>query len=136
MVPMSEPIVFISINLIKEGKLEALMEFIAETTPLIEADKPDTVFFQAYMNQEGTEVTFIHVFPDADAMDRHVVGSNERSSKAYEYMEPQQFEIYGRASAPVMSTMAERAGHGIALIVKTEGMGGFIRLQFFVSDER
>ena len=133
---MSEPIVFISTHLIKEGRLEALKEFFAETTPLIEADKPDTVVFQAYMNQEGTEVTFIHVFPDADAMDRHFVGSDERSSKAYEYIQPQQFEIYGRASVPVMSTMAAQAEHGIALIVKTEGMGGFIRLHSGGSDER
>ena len=125
---MSEPIVFISTNLIKEGQLEGLKQFVAETAPLIEVDKPDTVLFQAYVNEEGTEVIFVHVFPDADAMDRHFQGSDERSAKAYEYMQPRQFEIYGRTSPSVESTMEQQAGQGIALIVKVDGLGGFIRL--------
>jgi hypothetical protein len=126
---MSEPIVFISTHRIKEGKLDGLKQSYRENVPLIEAGKPNTVFFKAYLNEEGTDVTFIHVFPDADAMDLHVQGADERAAKAYEFIQPQRFEIYGTPSDQVLSMMRKEAtGPGIDLIVKPQPLGGFIRL--------
>lgn len=125
---MSGPIVFISTHKIKEGKLEDFKHLSREVAPLIEADKPHTVFFQLYLNDGGTELTVVHVFPDADAMDLHFQGADERSKKAYEFLQPQHFEIYGTASDQVMSTMRHETGPGVDLIVKPQSLGGFIRL--------
>jgi hypothetical protein len=126
---MSQPIVFISTHRIKEGKLNELKDLSRKMTPLIEEGKPKTVFFQAYLNDEGTELTFVHVFPDAGAMDLHFEGADERSGKAYEFIQPERFEIYGSASHNVMATMRRQAGPGIGLTVKPQNLAGFIRLQ-------
>jgi quinol monooxygenase YgiN len=126
---MSEPIVFVSTHRIKEGKLDGFKQLSREMTPLIEAGKPNTVFFQPYLNEEGTEVTIVHVFPDADAMDLHFQGADERSEKAYEFIQPQHFEIYGTPSDQVLAMMRQAAtGPEIDLIVKPQHLGGFIRL--------
>jgi hypothetical protein len=42
---MSEPIVFISTHRIKESKVDDFKQLSREITPLIEAGKPQTVFF-------------------------------------------------------------------------------------------
>jgi len=126
---MSEPVVFISTHRIKEGKLDDFKRLSREMTPLIEAGKPQTVFFQAYLNEEGSEVTIVHVFPDADGMDLHFQGADERSSKAYEFIQPQRFEIHGTPSDQVLSTMRQAATPGIDLILKPQPLGGFIRLK-------
>lgn len=126
---MSEAIVFISTHRIKEGKLEEFKEFSRKMMPLIEEGKPNTVFFQSYLNEEGTELTIIHVFPDADAMDLHFEGADDRSGKAYEFIQPERFEIYGPASDNVIASMTRQAAPGIGLTFKPENLAGFIRLQ-------
>jgi len=126
---MSEPIVFISHHRIKEGKLDGFKQFSPGVMEQIEASKPGTVAFLGYFNEDGTEVSFIHVFPDAEAMDLHVEGAGERSKKAYEFIEPQAFEIYGRPSDQVLEMMKQATGPGAALIVQPQLLGGYLRLK-------
>lgn len=126
---MSAPIVFISTHRIKEGKLHDIRELSREATPMLEKGKPETVLFQGYLNEEGNEVTFVHVFPDANAMDIHFQGAGERTGKAYEFIEPRHFEIYGTPSDQVLAAMAKEAGPGIDLLLKPQPLFGFIRLQ-------
>lgn len=61
---MSGPIVFMSHSQVKEGKLEALQGFSLEMFPVIQAEKPGTVLQYGYVNEEGTDLHFVHVFPD------------------------------------------------------------------------
>lgn len=46
---MDEPIVFISIHKIKDGKLVALKERFPEGAKFIEGNKPQTVVFLSYL---------------------------------------------------------------------------------------
>jgi hypothetical protein len=62
-------------------------------------------------------------------MDVHFQGAAERSARAYEFVQPQRFEIYGTPSDQVLSTMRQEAGPGVDLVVKPQPMGGFIRLK-------
>ena len=126
---MSEPIVFVSTHRIKEGMLDDLKALSRKMTPLIEEGKPNTIFFQSYLNEEGTELTFVHVFPDAEAMDLHFQGADERSGSAHEFIEPRHFEIYGSANAPAVARMRQEARPGIDLTVKPHNLAGFMRLQ-------
>lgn len=128
---LADPIVFISTHRIKEGKLDDFKRFSLEMTPLIEAGKPNTVFFQPYLNEAGNEVTIIHVFPDADSMDSHFQGADDRSARAYEFIQPVRFEIYGTPSAQALSTMQRMtASLGAPLTVKSQPLTGFIRLGY------
>ena len=77
---MSAPVVFISHFAVKEGKLDDLRRLSAEVETQLRADKPGTVAYLMYLDEEGTRFTVAHCFPDADAMDRHFEGSDERSA--------------------------------------------------------
>jgi len=125
---MSEPIVFISTHRLKEGKLADFLQLSREMTPLLEAGQPHTVFFHGYLNEEATEVTFVWVFPDADAMDLHFQGADERATKAYEFVQPKRFEIYGMPSDMVLAAMRAATGPGVDLHLKAQSVSGFIRL--------
>jgi quinol monooxygenase YgiN len=127
---MSEPIVFISHFKVKEGKLDGLKQRSREVTKLLDAEKPRTLVFLAYVDESGTQVTFVHVFADAESMDLHVQGAEERTRAAYEFVEPQGFEIYGTPSDRVLEMMRQGAAtSGVKLSVQSEHMGGFIRLK-------
>lgn len=126
---MSQPIVFISHHKIKEGKLEALREYSPLTTQLLYEQKPDTVVFLACASEDGSEVSFFHVFPDAKAMEVHFQGAEERSKKAYEFIQPQSMEIYGSPSDLVLESMEKIAESGVEVRIDTDYLGGFLRLK-------
>lgn len=126
---MSEPIVFISTHKIKDGKLDALEESYRRGAASIEADKPDTVAFLAYVNEEGSEVSTVHVFPDSEAMERHMEGVGERAKGAAEFLEFQLLEVYGRPSDKVLQMMQQASGRGVTLSVRPEHISGYLRLE-------
>lgn len=88
------------------------------------------MLFIAYVDDEGAEVSFLHAFPDAESMDLHFEGADERAKAAYQYLEPRGWEIYGRPSDGAMGSMREAAtGTGVPLTVLPDHLGGFLRLQ-------
>jgi len=125
---VSEPIVFISHFKVKEGKLEPLRELSHEVQAALQAEKPRTAAYLFYLNEGGTDMSIVHVFPDADSMDVHAEGADERSRAAYEFMEPAGWEIYGAPSRSVLEIMKEAASRaGVSLRLEPEMMGGFLR---------
>lgn len=126
---MSEPIVFISHHRIKLGKAEPMKALLAEVWSAMETDKPRTLMNLAYMNEEGTEITFMHAFADVEAMQLHWQGADERSRQAYEYIDPIGFEIYGPAGEQIVEGMkTEAAGSGATLSLSPGFVTGFLRL--------
>ena len=85
---MFEPIIFISHFKIKDGKLDDLDQLHQQVTEQIKANMPGTVAFLQYLNEDRTELSIIHVFPDADSFDRHVEGVDERAKAAFELVKP------------------------------------------------
>ena len=49
-----------------------------------------------YLGEDGSRFTVAHRFSDADAMDRHFEGSDERTAAAFEVMTPLGWEAPGR----------------------------------------
>jgi hypothetical protein len=127
---MAESVVFISRHRINNGKLDELKQRLPAWLELLKADKPSTVLFHAYLSDDESEVSFVHVFPDAEAMDLHFVGAEQRSAAAYEFFSPQAFTIYGRASQEAIEKMAREAAQLSAELHLWPGsLSGFARFE-------
>ena len=126
---MAEPVVFISHFVVREGALEGLRRFAEEGEAGLREAKPGTVAFLMYLDEESREMTIVHTFPDADAMDRHFEGSDERSAASFEFLEPRGFEIYGRPSDDALATLQQAAESGLPLTLRPQLLRGFLRLQ-------
>ena len=124
---MSGPIVFVSHNRIKDDKLDAFRTFFHEGSRSIEQDKPGTVVFLAYADEEGQTADIVHVFPDAEAMDRHMDGVAERVGASDQFIEGTGVEIYGSPSRPVLEMMQAFATQRAPLTVRPELVGGYLR---------
>lgn len=125
---MGEPIVFVSHLKVKEGKLEALKEFSREGIKDLEADKPRTVVQLFYLDEDGTEMSVVHIFPDAEAFELHMEGVEERVAAAYEFVESRAVEIYGTPSDRVLESMRQVSTPGFSLTHYPEHLGGYLRL--------
>ena len=125
---MAHSIVFISHNRIKEGTADIFREMVAQMYPALEESLPLTVAHLGFYNEDETEVTFIHVFPDAAAMEAHMEGAAARAGAAYEYIESLGFEVYGPASETGLQGLRQAAADGVPLKVVPDSIGGYLRL--------
>jgi hypothetical protein len=124
-----EPVVFISHFAIKPGGLTGYRELQRQGTAKLHAEKPRTLGFLAYLDEQGTQLTIVHVFGDADAMDRHFEGAAERAQAAYEYLMPRGWEIYGRPNREALETLHQAAQTaGVSLTLQPSYLAGFLRL--------
>ncbi|HYU81616.1 MAG TPA: antibiotic biosynthesis monooxygenase [Candidatus Polarisedimenticolia bacterium] len=124
---MGAPVVFISRNRVKEGKLEGFRKACQDTSERLNRDKPGTVAFLAYVSDDGAEVSIIHLFPDADAMDRHLDGVAERTQLAYEFIESAGMEIYGKLNDAALQTFKQIAESGLPVTFRRDFIGGYLR---------
>lgn len=124
---MSEPIVFISRNKIKQGQVDEFRKHYQASIQPIFDGKPATLAQLAYENEETTEFIIIRLFHNAEALDLQIQGADERSKKTYEYIEPISIEIYGTPNSATLERMKKIAGSGITVKINPNYMGGFIR---------
>ena len=125
---MGHPIVFISHFTIKAGKLDNLQLLAQEVAARLDAEKPQTLVYLDYLNDHGTQATFVHVFADPDAMDLHIEGADERSRLALEFMDPDGWEIYGQASDAALALVRGMAASAqVPLIIQSAFLAGFVR---------
>ena len=126
---MSTPIVFISHFRIKGGDADTIRDLFRRTTARLETEKPRTALFLAYLDDGATRVSFVHGFADAGSMDVHFEGAGERAKAAYEYLEPEGWELYGSPSDVALETLRQSAASaGVHLHVHPEYVAGFLRL--------
>ena len=127
---MDNPIVFISHWTIKAGRLDDLKKLVREVVTRMEAEKPRTLIYLVYLNDDDTHATFVHAFADAESMDLHFLGAEERTASALELMEPDGWEISGRASDAALDAMRQMAASAkVPLTVRPDFLTGFMRLQ-------
>jgi hypothetical protein len=119
---MSGPIVFISHNVVREGGLDGFRRFFEAGVGAIETDKPGTVVFLAYAGDDR-----VHVFPDADAMDRHLEGARERAGAADEFIEGVGVDIYGTPNDDALAMMRALFSDDAPLRLLPGFMGGYLR---------
>jgi len=125
---MPGPIVFISHSRVKAGSLEGLRDFLATGAPLLQTDKPRTLAFLPYLNEDGTELSIVHLFADSESFAIHLDGVAERSAAADAFIETTGFEIYGRPSDGVLEAMRQAAAQsGVSLRLEHESLAGFLR---------
>jgi hypothetical protein len=126
---MAGPIVFISHHRIKQGKLESLTALVPAIWSSLEEDKPRTLLNLAFVNEDETEIAFLHAFADIEAMQLHWRGADERAEQAYEYIEPIGFEIYGDAGDQIVEGVRSEAEAAGATLTLVPGyVAGFVRL--------
>jgi len=125
---MDHPIVFISHFTISAGKLDRLKLLAHEVSAQLEAEKPQTLTFLIYLDDNGSQATFVHLFANPAAMDLHFRGADKRSRTASEFLDPVGWEIFGQPSDAALAEMRKTAtSAGAALTIQPDFAAGFVR---------
>lgn len=126
---MSEPFIFIGTHTIREGKLEDFKKQWRELLDVVEAKEPRLIAFNAYVNEDGTELTVVQVHPDADSMLFHMQVARDHISEAYQSVleKTKRIDVYGKPSDTALEMIRQLAESEVPLSVKANHLGGFTR---------
>jgi quinol monooxygenase YgiN len=126
---MAAPFIFIGTHTIREGKLEDFKQQWRELLEVVEAKEPRLIAFNAYVSEDGTELTVVQVHPDPDSMLFHMQVARDHISEAYLSVleKTERIDVYGKPSDQVLETIKQLAGSGVPLSVKANHLGGFTR---------
>src|SRR5262249_37885832 len=126
---MSEPFIFIGTHRLKDGMLEAAKDMNEWLTELVDSNEPRMIAFNAYANEEGTEVSIVQVHPDADSMLFHMQLLSQHITGAYAeegpLAETTSIQLFGDAGEAL--EMIRQFNPGVPVIVMPRGIGGFTR---------
>jgi len=127
---MTKPFISISTFRVKEGKRERLEQIYKKIVAIVEDKEPQILAFNAFLNEEGTEMTSIQVHPDTASMDLHmeVLRENwdESLSEYSQLIEPDgvRVEYYGTPSSSALEMDIQA---GVKPILKPRHIAGFTR---------
>lgn len=125
---MSEPIVFIARQKVKEGKLNAYKQNFMDVVNFVQPNKPNTLVFLNYLSDNDSDATLIQVYASPEAMEQHVQGLGEIAKRSYESMDVVSFEIYGNPSEATLTMMANLAKSGVPVKISPQFNGGYLRV--------
>jgi quinol monooxygenase YgiN len=126
---MSEPIVSIDSSEIHEGRLEELKTAMKELVEFVDANEPQPIVYNVYLNEDGTRMTVVQVHPDSASMEFHMTVAGSAFPKFSEFVTLSRIDIYGKPTAKLLEQMRQKArALGNAALVVHELHAGFTRL--------
>lgn len=125
---MANPIVMITTLKIKTGRLDDYRKFTQEATEYIKANRPGTVAILENASEDGSEISIVLVFSDAEAMEAHMAGIGEFPDRSRELAEVDNIHIHGQPNEATIEMMNMIGGSGIVLDIKPQWIGGYINL--------
>lgn len=126
---MSEPFIFIATNKIREGRLGDEQRRAPGWIDFIERNEPRLIAFHEYLDENGTEVEYVQVHPDAESFENHMRVLAEQSDMSYtDTLEGVTgIRIYGRPTDAIREMLRRAAGPDVSITVLPTHLAGFTR---------
>ena len=131
---MSDPVVYLSTWRIKEGKLRDYQRFYAQLVKIVDENEPGVSAFLAFANEDHTELTNVHVFPDNATLDRHMAVLGQKMgllpgdlTAVMQHMDPISVQIYGVPGGKAAEMDKGMMDSGVPFTGKPRYLGGFTR---------
>jgi hypothetical protein len=131
---MSEPVVYVSTFRIREGKLPEYRRLLEKLVRTVDANEPHVPAFLTFANDDQTEITNVHVFPDAMTLDRHMAVLAEQMgllptdlAQVMQYLEPVGIQVYGAPGGQAAAMDDSLRNSGVPFSGASGFLGGFTR---------
>lgn len=126
---MTAPFIFVGTHRIKEGQLDAYIEYFREFAEFVKENEPRLMVFEGYVNEEGTRMTVVQVHPDAESMEFHMQTIGKHVGEAYDRFldKTERMDVYGVPRGGVVAMIKQLASSGAPLNISARPVAGFTR---------
>jgi len=106
---MSDEIVYVDTAEVREGALDELKAALEELVAFVAANEPRIVAYNAYLSDDGTRLTVVHVHPDSASLEHHLEVAGPIFRRFVELVTLSSIHVYGEASEDVLAQLHEKA---------------------------
>ena len=126
---MTAPFIFVGTHRIKEGQLDAYIEYFREFAEFVKENEPRLIVFEGYVNEEGTRMTTVQVHPDAESMEFHMQTIARHIGEAYDRFldRTERIDVYGVPRGGIVEMIKQLTSSGTPLNISARPVAGFTR---------
>jgi hypothetical protein len=106
---MSEPIIYVDLSEVREGKLEDLKTAIRGLAGFIEANEPGLIAYNVYLTEDGTRISVVHIHRDSASLEFHMKVAGPAFPEFVQFVRLLRIEIYGKVSDDLLEQMRQKA---------------------------
>jgi hypothetical protein len=130
---MSGPVVYVSTWRVKAGAFDDYLRFHDRLVEVVKEEEPNVAAFLAFANDDGSEITGIHVFANAAALEHHMdvidvqmrVSADDMSAFAT-MLDDGRIELFGARGDKALA-MDRALESSVRFSYKSRYVGGFTR---------
>ena len=120
---VSPGIVFVGRYRIAAGSSGDWLAANREMTEFVEESLPAVIAFDAYLSEDGTEATSIHVHRDADSFEQYLVAAASRIGHGAQVVQVLAIDLYGEPSAEVVQRLRGMGSWPVTVHSHVNGFG-------------
>ena len=122
----AELIVYVDHSTVRPGRRAELERAIAELAALVEAEEPQILAYQVYLDGDGLSV--MHAHRDLESLERHFAVAGPAFAGFVELIEMESIDVYGPVPDDVIETLRAKASLlGRGVVTRHERRFGFAR---------
>jgi hypothetical protein len=106
---VSESLVYIDSSDVRDGALDELKGAIKELAEFIEANQPQLISYNAYISDDGRQMTVMHVHPDSASLDHYMDAAGPRFGRFKDLVTLSSIHIYGEPSEKALRQLQDKA---------------------------
>ena len=120
---ISPGVVFVGTYRIPPGMVDEWRAANREMTEFMEASLPSVITFDAYLSEDGTEGTSIHLHRDADSFEQYLAAAASRIGHGTQVVEVLRIDLYGEPSAAVVDRLRRMGTWPVNVHAHVNGWG-------------
>jgi quinol monooxygenase YgiN len=125
---MSQSLVYVDTSNVREGALEELKGAIQELAEFIEANEPQLLAYNVYINDDGSQMTVMHVHADSASLDFHMDVAGPRFERFAKLVTLSSIHVYGEPSERALTQLHDKARQlGSGSVIVHDPQAGFSR---------
>lgn len=120
--------IFVARNRIRPGQQEDERLRAPRWAEFIEQHEPRLIAFHEFLTEDGAEVEYVQVHPDAQSFEHHLrVIAGAAGSYQSTLQGTTSIRIYGDPTPEIMANLRRSAGSGVPIVVLPTHLAGFTR---------
>jgi hypothetical protein len=105
---MSQPLVYMDTSRVREGAIEKLKKAITDLAEFVERNEPRLISYGAYVSEDGSEMTVVHIHADSASLDQHMEVAGPLFSGFTDLVTLTSIHIYGQPSDRALGLLREK----------------------------
>ena len=103
-----EPIVYVDVSHIREGRLDDLETAMDHLSRFVETNMPRVLSYGFFLDESRTTMTVVAVHPDSASLEFHMDEGNEEFRKFADLIELSRIDVYGNVSDGVRDRLRRK----------------------------